>query len=177
MGDRIHTDGEVTGNRAGSEQIDDKNKGHRTTTYTIAANLGGDGGDDDEGRWGTRFVFFLSQINGKKISTPFYAREPVTHTKHTNFTVTLFTDSEQVIRLRQRKRRRSRDVCEHPVRLDRVCLRIYAHFWRSTVPFHVLLLHTSAVLHGLEPPRETVRLNHSRGDRNLGDERERIKRC
>ena len=99
----------------------------------------------------------------------------MTQIKHTNFTVTLFTDSEQVIRFRQRKCRCSLDVCEHPVCLDRVCLRIYAHFWRSTVPFHVLLLHVSAVLHSLEPPRETVRLNHSGGDRNLGDERDRIK--
>jgi len=48
MGNRIHTDGEVTRNRAGSEQIGDKNKGHGTSTYTMAANLGGEGGDDDE---------------------------------------------------------------------------------------------------------------------------------
>ena len=119
---------------------------------------------------GTKVRFSLREIS------PFiYARDTNKAYKFLSHTV-YFPDSEQVIRFRQRKRRRSRDVREHPIRLDRVCLRVYAHFWRSTVPFHVLLLHTSAVLHGLEPPRETVRLNHSRGDRNLGDERDRIKR-
>jgi len=95
---------------------------------------------------------------------------------HTDFTVTPFPDSEQVIGFRQRKRRRSRNVREHPIHHDSVCLRIYAHLWSSTVPLHILLLHTSTVLHGLEPPRETVRLHYSRGDRNLGDKRDRVKR-
>ena len=43
-GGRIHTDGEVTGNRSGSEQIDDNDEGHGSSTYTMAVNLE----DDDD---------------------------------------------------------------------------------------------------------------------------------
>jgi len=40
-GVRIHTDGEVTANRGRSEQINDKEEGYGTSTYTMAAEFGG----------------------------------------------------------------------------------------------------------------------------------------
>ena len=135
----------------------------------MAANVGSVDDERAQRRWDQGSLFFEAK---RWKSRPLFTNKAYKFHSHTVY----FPDSEQVIRFRQRKRRRSRDVREHPVRLDSVCLRIYAHFWRSTIPFHVLLLHTSAVPHGFEPPRETVRLNHSRGDRNLGDERDRIKR-
>ncbi len=145
----------------------------------MAVNLEGEGVDDDEGaqrRLAQGLISFSDQTHGIGIRARFIWT-PIRHTK-TKQTQShrSLTHSEQVIRFRQRKRRRSRDVCEHPVRLDRICLRIHTHLWRSAVQFHVLLLYTSAVLHGFEPPRETIRLDHSRGNRNLGDERDRVKR-
>jgi hypothetical protein len=155
------TDCEVTGNRVGGEQIDNEDERQGINTYTMATNLGDNDDERAQRRRGTSLVSFSDQRK-----SPLY----------TNSTVTPLPDSEQVIRLCQRKRRRSRNVREHPVCLDRICLRIYTHLWRSTVPLHIPLLHASTVLHGLKPPREAVRLDHSRGDRNLGDERYRVKR-
>jgi hypothetical protein len=118
---------------------------------------------------GSRFDFFLTKPT--KIQAFLF-----TSVLHTNFTITEFTDSEQVIALRQRKRRRSRNVRKDAIHRDRIRLRIYAHLWRSIVPLHIPLLHTSAFLHRLEPPRKAIRLNRSRGDRNLGDESYRVER-
>ena len=119
---------------------------------------------------GAQGLYFSEVKRGKKTTrekktreiTPFiYARDTNKAYKQ-NSTVTPFA-----LLTRQRKRPRSRDDREHPMRLDRTLV-APSHF--------MLLLYTSAVLHGLEPPRETIRLNHSRGDRNLGDEDDRIKR-
>jgi len=59
MRGRIHTDGEVTGNRAGSEQIDNNDEGHGSSTYTMTVNLEDNDGERAQRRWGTRFDFFF----------------------------------------------------------------------------------------------------------------------
>ena len=169
MGGPIHTDGEVTGIRQAVSKAWDRDSGPVHTPWLRILRVTTMKGFSAPLGWGPRFDFFSDQTNGK--SGSLYLRQ-----SNIQSTVIHFTDSEQVVRFSQRKRRRSRDVCEHPVRPDCICFRIYAHLWRCAVPFHVLLLYTSAVLHGFEPPRETIRLDHSGGNRNLGDERDRVKR-
>ena len=58
-GGQILTDGEVTGNRADSEQIDGNDKGHGSRTYTMAVNLEGNDDKRAQRRRGQGLVSFF----------------------------------------------------------------------------------------------------------------------